>query len=132
MELSPIERHKQPSFGGFASTDSIIEEEDEEAQLQWAAIERLPTLRRLRTSLFDLDQEGREPEGIRMVDVTKLEAAERNLFIEKLIKHIERDNLRLLQKIRERTDRYLLFLLLCIPVDCFSFTDCLVSIYLYV
>ncbi|PON46935.1 ABC transporter-like [Trema orientale] len=105
MELSSIERQKQPPFGGLASTDSIIEEEDEECQLQWVAIERLPTLKRLKTSLFDIDQEGREPEGLRMVDVTKLGAAERHLFIEKLIKHIEHDNLRLLQKLRERIDR---------------------------
>ncbi|XP_030496768.2 pleiotropic drug resistance protein 3 [Cannabis sativa] len=105
MELSSIERHKKSLFGGFGSTNSIKEEEDEEARLKWAAIERLPTFKRLRTSLIDIDHEGKEAEGMRMVDVTKLGAAERHLFIDKLIKHIEHDNLRLLQKLKERIDR---------------------------
>ncbi|XP_076900742.1 pleiotropic drug resistance protein 3-like isoform X4 [Bidens hawaiensis] len=42
---------------------------------------------------------------MKVVDVTKLLAPERHMFIEKLIKHIENDNLRLLQKLRKRTDK---------------------------
>lgn len=108
MELTEVERDVRSSIG--AGSDSI-KDEDEEAQLQWAAIERLPTFRRLRTSLFDLgDSEngkssGKESAGKKVVDVTKLGADERHLFIEKIIKHIEHDNLRLLQKMRERIDR---------------------------
>ncbi|KAK6254300.1 hypothetical protein SCA6_015605 [Theobroma cacao] len=92
------------------STGSIIEEE-KEVQLQWAAIEKLPTFKRIRTSLFDINhgsEQGNgeiESEGKRVTDVTKLGAVERQLFIEKLIKHIENDNLQLLRKIRERIDR---------------------------
>ena len=116
MELTPTDRlsNLQPPFRRHSSTlsngtDSIVEE-DEQVQLQWAAIERLPTFRRLRTSLVDLhpdDQNGnKEIEGEKkVVDVTKLGAVERHLFIEKLIKHIEHDNLRLLRKFRERIDR---------------------------
>ncbi|RXH71770.1 hypothetical protein DVH24_025271 [Malus domestica] len=99
MELTPVERKE----------NLVIEEEDEEVQLQWAAIERLPTYKRCRTALFDFDGGvgggGKEHAGKRVVDVTKLKADERHLFIEKLIKHIEHDNLRLLQKLRERIDR---------------------------
>ncbi|RZB55003.1 Pleiotropic drug resistance protein 3 isoform G [Glycine soja] len=40
-----------------------------------------------------------------VVDVRKLGAQERHTFIEKLIKHIENDNLRLLQKFRKRIDK---------------------------
>ncbi|KAM0962434.1 hypothetical protein ACFX2A_022042 [Malus domestica] len=99
MELTPVERKE----------NLVIEEEDEEVQLQWAAIERLPTYKRCRTALFDFDGGvgggGKEHAGKRVVDVTKLKADERHLFVEKLIKHIEHDNLRLLQKLRERIDR---------------------------
>jgi hypothetical protein len=81
---------------------------EEEEELKWAAIERLPTYDRLKTSLFfrnsiDKDSLGRVP-----VDVGRLGAVERRLFIESLIKHIEKDNLRLLQNQRRRIDRYVL------------------------
>ncbi|XP_050239632.1 pleiotropic drug resistance protein 3-like isoform X3 [Quercus robur] len=112
MELTTIGKSSQSSFQHHASTldaggDSILEE-DEELELQWAAIERLPTFKRLRTSVFDIDHDngsGKEFKGKRVTDVTKLGAVERYLFIEKLIKHIENDNLRLLQKLRDRIDR---------------------------
>ncbi|KAF5782016.1 putative AAA+ ATPase domain, pigment precursor permease/Protein ATP-binding cassette sub-family G [Helianthus annuus] len=74
-------------------------DETDENLLMWAAIERLPTYSRLRSSLFD------EENGKKVVDVTKLLPPERQLFIEKLIKHIEHDNLRLLQKLRRRTTK---------------------------
>ena len=71
--------------------------------LEWAAIDRLPTFERLRSSLFD--EENGDVKGKKVVDVTKLLAPERHMFIEKLIKHIENDNLQLLQKLRKRTDK---------------------------
>ncbi|PIA60791.1 hypothetical protein AQUCO_00300364v1 [Aquilegia coerulea] len=43
--------------------------------------------------------------GKRVTDVTRLRPLERQLFIEKLIKHIEKDNLRLLQNLRGRVDK---------------------------
>ncbi|KAF5739958.1 Pleiotropic drug resistance 9 [Tripterygium wilfordii] len=75
--------------------------------LDWAAIERLPTYERLRTSLFDKDEneDMNEHQSKKVVDVTKLGALERRVFIEKLIKHIQDDNLQLLWKIRKRIDR---------------------------
>jgi hypothetical protein len=75
--------------------------------LQWAAIGRLPTYDRLRSSLFDKDDDdtgATDNNGKKVIDVTKLGALERHVFIEKLIKHIENDNLRLLRKIRNRID----------------------------
>ncbi|KAI3810521.1 hypothetical protein L1987_20137 [Smallanthus sonchifolius] len=74
-------------------------DETDEHLLMWAAIDRLPTFERLRSSLFD------EENGKKVVDVTKLLPPERQMFIEKLIKHIENDNLQLLQKLRKRTDK---------------------------
>lgn len=121
MELTPVERN----------VHSIIEEEDEKVQLQWAAIERLPTLKRLRTSLFDVGggengssgKDLKDYAGKRVVDVTKLGAHERHLFIEKLISHIENDNLKLLQKLRERIDRYLCFNVLSYGCLSFNFVE---------
>ncbi|KAF6152467.1 hypothetical protein GIB67_035535 [Kingdonia uniflora] len=82
------------------------ENNDDEVELQWAAIERLPTLQRVRTSLFDCSVDGNdEGDGKRMIDVTRLGALERRVFIDRLIKSIEEDNLLLLQKLRERMDK---------------------------
>ncbi|CAA6653938.1 unnamed protein product [Spirodela intermedia] len=113
-ELEEIGRSMRSSFrlhnpssrrssGAFSARD-----QDEEYELQWAAIERLPTSDRLRSALFwrpdDVEGEGEERKR-EAVDVTKLGALEKHLFIESLIKHIEDDNLRLLQRQKERIDR---------------------------
>ncbi|KAL2460676.1 ABC transporter G family member 37 [Abeliophyllum distichum] len=114
IQLSEIERSIRSSFrrrtASFRSNSAVSSandvDPDNESVLQWSEIDRLPTFERLRTSLFD-ENDGNEPDGKgrRVVDVTKLGALERHMFIEKLIKHIEHDNLRLLQKIRKRIDR---------------------------
>ncbi|KAH7655207.1 P-loop containing nucleoside triphosphate hydrolase protein [Dioscorea alata] len=83
------------------------EKDDGDADSHWSAVQRLPSMKRLRTSLFDCNEneDGEQQKGKRMVDVTKLSAVERRLFIKRLIKHTENDNLQLLQKQKERTDR---------------------------
>ncbi|CAI9101370.1 OLC1v1038676C1 [Oldenlandia corymbosa var. corymbosa] len=79
---------------------------DEAIAKGWAAIYGLPTPERLRSSLFDeIDENEANGKDKRVVDVTKLGASERHMFIDKLIKHIEHDNLRLLQNIRKRIDK---------------------------
>ncbi|KAL6953886.1 hypothetical protein U1Q18_045063 [Sarracenia purpurea var. burkii] len=110
--IESVEDH-QRAPSSFRSSDldsNSTAEGNEEDELQWAAIQRLPTFRRLRTSLFDINggdgKETAEFEGKRvMTDVTELSALERHLFIEKMIKNIEKDNLRFLQKLRDRIDR---------------------------
>ncbi|KAL0659096.1 hypothetical protein Bca4012_079681 [Brassica carinata] len=78
---------------------------DEEVRSQWAAIERLPTFERITTALFwSRDKQGRRNER-RVMDVFKLEDLDRHLFIDELIRHVEDDNLRLLQKIKNRIDQ---------------------------
>ncbi|XP_051146777.1 pleiotropic drug resistance protein 3-like [Andrographis paniculata] len=92
----------------FHRTDSAASS-DEQTASQWAAIDRLPTLERLRTSLFDEnggdDEEMEKPKGKKVFDVTKLDSSEKHMFIEKLIKHIEHDNLKLLRNMRRRIDK---------------------------
>ncbi|XP_038722403.1 pleiotropic drug resistance protein 3-like isoform X1 [Tripterygium wilfordii] len=97
FEFSEIGRSIRNSFRG---EDGDRDDDDDEFKLQWAAVERLPTFERITTSLFE-EKKG----GKRVVNVAKLGAQERQLFIEKLIKHIENDNLQLLQKLRNRIDR---------------------------
>lgn len=114
IELSEIGRGLRSSFRRHASSfrsvsgmSSTNGDADEEYHLQWAEIERLPTYDRLRSSLVDEYVDGRKADsnGKRVIDVTKLGSQERHMFVEKLIKHIENDNLRLLQKYRKRIDR---------------------------
>ncbi|KAM0951253.1 putative ABC-type xenobiotic transporter [Dioscorea sansibarensis] len=81
---------------------------DHDHELHWSAVERLPTSKRLRTSLFDGGEDKvnhGEHNSNRMVDVTKLGAEEKRLLVDSLIKHIENDNLRLLQRQKHRIDR---------------------------
>ncbi|CAF1868125.1 unnamed protein product [Brassica napus] len=100
MELAEIGKSMGSSFRSSSSRN----EDEAEHALQWAEIQRLPSFKQLRSSL--VDEEGDDVEkGKRVVDVTKLGAMERRLMIEKLIKHIENDNLKLLKKIRRRIDR---------------------------
>ncbi|KAL0866501.1 hypothetical protein Bca101_045619 [Brassica carinata] len=112
VELSEIGRSIRSSFHRHTSSSRHEPDHDGEGTdtnaeyaLQWAEIERLPTVKRMRSSLLDDGNESMAEKGKRVVDVTKLGAMERHLMIEKLIKHIENDNLKLLKKIRRRIDR---------------------------
>lgn len=96
-------RRRGSSFRNDSALSSVIADE---VVSQWAEIDRLPTFERLRSSLFDeIGGAGDGDGGRKVVDVRKLGAPERHMFIEKLIQHIEHDNLRLLHKIRKRIDR---------------------------
>lgn len=89
------------------STSSRIDE-DEEA-LKWAAIERLPTYDRLRTSIMNSfvdNAAGNVKVGHKQVDVTKLDGNDRQQFIEKLFKVAEEDNEKYLKRFRNRIDKY--------------------------
>ena len=119
IELAEIGRSIRSSFqrrsssfrssaSGLSSTKGGDADADAVYALQWAAIERLPTFERLRSSLFDEDGDAvgaNDTKEKRVIDVTKLGAQERHVFIEKLIEQIEHDNLRLLRKIRHRIDK---------------------------
>ncbi|KAA8545299.1 hypothetical protein F0562_020083 [Nyssa sinensis] len=102
---SSFRRHTS-SFRSSSGLSSVKDEVDDERAMQWKAIERLPTFERLRSSLFDeYDESKVDVEGKRVIDVTQIGAVERRMFIEKLFKHIENDNLRLLHKLRKQIDK---------------------------
>lgn len=110
IELSTIGRSLSRSLSNFRSNSALSngndEKVNEEIALLWAAIERLPTAKRVRSSLFDENDEDEDSRRKQVIDVTELGALERHAFIEKLIKNIQLDNLKLLKKIRTRIDKY--------------------------
>ncbi|CAA7402812.1 unnamed protein product [Spirodela intermedia] len=86
--------------------------DDDEEALRWAALEKLPTYDRLRTSIFKTLAEGSEEQqqaGARFlhkeVDVRKLGVNERQEFIERVFRVAEEDNERFLRKLRNRIDK---------------------------
>ncbi|KAJ7564272.1 hypothetical protein O6H91_02G010500 [Diphasiastrum complanatum] len=86
----------------FTNSQRSAADDDEEA-LTWAAIERLPTHDRLTTSILK-DLEGNTVTN-QIIDVRKFGLAERQSFINKLIKMTEEDNQIFLTKLRNRIDR---------------------------
>ncbi|CAL5199946.1 unnamed protein product [Lathyrus oleraceus] len=98
--------------GGYSRRTSNVDE-DEEA-LKWAAIEKLPTYDRLRTSILETYAEeylggddDHHPNKVqhKEVDVRKLDGNERQQFIDKIFKVAEQDNEKYLQKFRNRIDK---------------------------
>eukprot|EP01018_Ginkgo_biloba_P025421 Gb_41755 [translate_table: standard] len=85
--------------------------DDDEEALKWAAVEKLPTYNRLRTSiLFQSFSENYEDDDQKRIipkeiDVRKLGTVERHNFIEKIFKVAEEDNEKFLRRLRARIDR---------------------------
>ena len=96
------------SLSRLSASVSLREQQhDEEGELKWAAIERLPTMNRLYTSL-PLHAKANAGDGAHVlepVDVRSLGAADRRELVNNLIADIHKDNLRLLRYQRRRMDR---------------------------
>lgn len=103
--METLSRSLSKSLGEFLTSSSnhfsrrsdSIDDHDEEA-LKWAALEKLSTFTRLRTTLI-------QPHDL--VDVTKLGVDDRQKFIDSIFKVTEEDNEKFLKKLRKRIDRYL-------------------------
>ncbi|CAK9323072.1 unnamed protein product [Citrullus colocynthis] len=77
---------------------------DEEEEVLWAAIERLPTYDRLRKGMLrQVAENGKVVYD--EVDVRKLGFEERKGLMEKMVKVVEEDNEKFLRRIRDRMDR---------------------------
>jgi ABC-type multidrug transport system ATPase subunit len=89
--------------GGDAFHRSVRDDDDEN-ELKWAAIERLPTYDRLRKGMLKqvLDN-GRIVHE--QVDVTNLGLEDKKQLMESILKVVEDDNERFLLRLRDRTDR---------------------------
>ncbi|KAI5072441.1 hypothetical protein GOP47_0012547 [Adiantum capillus-veneris] len=79
-----------------------IQDDDEEA-LKWAALEKLPTYDRLRTSILKSLEDGRII--TQAIDVRQLGLVEKKMLIDRLLKVTEEDNERFLIKFRDRIDK---------------------------
>ncbi|PON88560.1 ABC transporter-like [Trema orientale] len=97
--------------GNHSRRNSHVDEEEE--ALKWAAIEKLPTYDRLRTSIMqsfvenDQDHAHGYNRGAvhREVDVRKLDLNDRQRFIDRIFKVAEEDNEKFLRKFRDRIDK---------------------------
>ncbi|KAM7493205.1 hypothetical protein LguiB_027814 [Lonicera macranthoides] len=78
---------------------SSVEEDDEEA-LKWAALEKLPTYRRIQRGIL-IEEEGQTRE----IDIKRLGLVEKKNLLERLVKIAEEDNERFLLKLKQRIDR---------------------------
>lgn len=83
-------------------------QENDEEELRWAAIERLPTYDRLRKGMLSqvLDN-GRVVQN--EVDVAHLGIQDKKQLMESILKVAEEDNEKFLRRLRNRTDRFELF-----------------------
>ncbi|CDO97981.1 unnamed protein product [Coffea canephora] len=97
-------------FGSARMRTSSNALEDEES-LKWAALEKLPTYNRLRTTVLksfienENDDELGKKSVLQEVDVRKLDTNQRQEFIDRLFKVAEEDNGKFLEKLRNRLDR---------------------------
>ena len=83
----------------FARSASYKEDGEDEEALRWAALERLPTYRRVRRGIFkDVVGEAKE------VDVSELEANEQKLLLERLVNAVDDDPGLFFDRMRRRFD----------------------------
>lgn len=78
--------------------------EEDDVELRWAAIERLPTFDRLRKGMLP-QRTVNGKIGLEEVDLTKLAPKEKKHLMEMILKFVEEDNEKFLRRLRERTDR---------------------------
>ncbi|KAK7391459.1 hypothetical protein VNO78_19875 [Psophocarpus tetragonolobus] len=80
---------------------------DDEEDLMWAAIERLPTFERLRKSLVKrVSEESTSGRFIyEEIDISNLRFQDKNNLLHAILRTVEHDNEKFLRSIRERIDR---------------------------
>nr|XP_043631485.1 pleiotropic drug resistance protein 2-like isoform X2 [Erigeron canadensis] len=94
--------------GGLTASHDAFErsgkEEDDEEELKWAAIERLPTYDRLRKGIIKQVLDDGEIVH-QQIDITKLGPQDKKQLMERILKVVEEDNENFLIRVRARTDR---------------------------
>lgn len=81
-------------------------QEDNEEDLKWAAIERLPTFDRMRKGVLKLALDNGKIVHC-PIDVTNLGLQEKKLLLESMLKFVEEDNEKFLRGLRDRVNRCL-------------------------
>lgn len=83
---------------------SVSDEGDEEEDIKWAALEKLPTYDRMRKGILKKVMDNGKVVH-EEVDVSKLGLQDRKILIDSILKIVEEDNERFLHRLRDRTDR---------------------------
>ncbi|KHN18743.1 ABC transporter G family member 39-like [Glycine soja] len=78
--------------------------EDNEEDLKWAAIERLPTLDRMRKGMMSVVLDNGKVVCCQ-VDVTHLKLQDKKQLLDTVLKYVDDDNDKFLRKLRDRTNR---------------------------
>jgi hypothetical protein len=107
------EGRKSRSFGELIRNSANEEEEE----LKWEALWRLPTYDRMRKGILKQVLDNGKV-NYQEVDITKLGVEEKKLLLESIIKTAEEDNENFLHKMRDRIDRYTLIMTIH---TCFGF-----------
>lgn len=81
--------------------------EEDDVELRWAAIERLPTFDRLRKGMLPQTSVNGNIK-LEEVDFMNLAPKEKKQLMEMILSFVEEDNEKFLRGLRERTDRYLI------------------------
>ncbi|KAG9147361.1 hypothetical protein Leryth_022699 [Lithospermum erythrorhizon] len=87
------------SFGRPSNAESVADDENE---LMWAAIERLPSQKRSNFALV----RNNSPSQPSAIDVRKLDRANRQLVVQRALATSDQDNFTLLSGVKERLDQY--------------------------
>ncbi|KAH6765688.1 pleiotropic drug resistance 3 [Perilla frutescens var. hirtella] len=105
-----VEFEADSSFPRPSNAESVA---GDEAELRWAAIERLPSQRRSNFGSLSLTPEDPDDDGelegggesTDAVDVRKLDRSNRELLVRRALDTTDQDNFKLLSGIKERLDR---------------------------
>ena len=77
--------------------------EEEEEELRWAAIERLPTYDRLRKGVLRIaTEDGKIVEND--INLTKMDRQDKKILLENIFKVVDEDNEVFLRRLRDRID----------------------------
>ena len=91
--------------GDVFERSTRVDDDNDEEELMWAAIERLPTFERLRKSIVKraLEESGRF--NYEEVDISNLGFQGKKKLLHAILRNVEADNERFLRRMRERIDR---------------------------
>lgn len=109
LSAASISRSLRMSAGDpddpFRKSTASRDEGDDEENLRWAALEKLPTYDRMRRGIIRkaIDEEGTKLTADE-VDIANLDPRDGRELMERVFKAVEDDNERLLRRFRDRLD----------------------------
>lgn len=103
-----------------ARSESFREDGDDEEALRWAALERLPTYRRVRRGIFrNMVGDSKE------IDVEEMLAEEQRIVLDRLVNSVDDDWEKFFTRVRRRFDRFVflhkLFFFVLFLIACANF-----------